>query len=357
MNAIANLVAFGLTIIFILLLRPLALRLGIVDHPGGRKRHEHSTPLVGGLAFFLGLVISVVIFQIAIPSPIAYFSAATLLVIIGLLDDRFDLPARWRLLAQVAAALIMILGDMVVSDFGDWFGLRFDLGPLAIPFTIFAVVGLINAFNMLDGLDGLAGLVSISLLAVVGLWAKTEGAVEVENLAYLLLFVVGGFLLFNLRLPGRPRASVFMGDAGSMLLGLSFAWMVIALAHGQHRNGTSMAAFWLVAFPILETANVMLRRKLKGRHVYRPDHEHLHYLCQQCGLSINQTVLLLGGLALSLASVGLIAGLLKAPDWLPALALPLAGILYYWVTDHFTRPRERAPAAVEQAVIPSQKIV
>ncbi|MFO1431379.1 MAG: MraY family glycosyltransferase [Candidatus Competibacteraceae bacterium] len=356
MSITTNLFASGLTIVLILLLRPLARRLGIVDHPGGRKRHEHATPLVGGLAFFLGLVITVVFFRIAIPSLTAYLSAATLLVVTGLLDDRFDLPARWRLLVQVVAALIMILeGDLIVSDFGDWFGLRFNLGPLAVPFTIFAVVGLINAFNMLDGLDGLAGLVSVSLLAVVGLWANTVGATEVENLAYLLLFAVSGFLLFNLRLPRRPRALVFMGDAGSMLLGLSFAWMVVALAQ-RHSNGTPMAAFWLVAFPILETANVMLRRKLKGRPVYKPDHEHLHYICQQCGLSINRTVLLLSSLALSLGSVGLIAGLVNMPDWLLALGLLSTGILYYRVADHFTLPRERTPISVGEKAVPSQKV-
>src|SRR5512144_1370866 len=101
MNAIANLFAFGLTILFILLLRPLAPRLKMVDHPGGRKQHEYSTPLVGGLGFFLALMISVVAFQTAIPSLTAYVRAATLLVITGLLDDRFDLPVRWRLLVQV----------------------------------------------------------------------------------------------------------------------------------------------------------------------------------------------------------------------------------------------------------------
>jgi len=356
MGAVTNLFAFSLTVLFILLLRPLATRLGIVDHPGGRKRHEHPTPVVGGLGFFLGLVVALVCFEVAIPSPIAYFGAAILLVVTGLLDDRFDLPARLRLLVQVAAALIMTLGGgLVVGDFGDWFGMRLDLGPLAIPFTIFATVGLINAFNMLDGIDGLAGMVAIGVLAVLSLWTQLAGLTEVANLAYLLLFSVGGFLLFNLRLPRRRRALVFMGDAGSMVLGLSFAWMVVALTQDHYGGVAPMAAFWLVAFPILETVNVMLRRKLKGRPVYRPDHEHLHYILWERGLSINRTVLLISSIALLMAGFGLVGGSLKSPDWLMALALLLTGILYYRIVDNLTLKRESTTECPEKETAKKQE--
>ncbi len=357
MSAVTNLFAFSLTVLFILLLRPLATWLGIVDHPGGRKRHEHSTPLVGGLGLFLGLVVTLVCFQIAIPSPTAYFGATILLAVTGLLDDRFDLPARFRLLVQVAAALIMILGgDLVVGDFGDGFGIRFDLGPLAIPFTIFATVGLINAFNMLDGIDGLAGMVSISVLAVLGLWAQFAGATEVANLAYLLLFAVGGFLLFNLRLPWRRRAAVFMGDAGSMVLGLSFAWMIVALIQPRHGGVAPMAAFWLVAFPILETANVIIRRKCKRRSVFTPDHEHLHYIFREHGLSINRTVLSISSIALAMAGFGVVGGALKSPDWLMALALLLTGILYYRIVDNLTLNRDDATDCPEKKAVERQKV-
>jgi len=199
-------------------------------------------------------------------------------------------------------------------------------------------------------------MVSISVLAVLGLWAQFAGATEVANLAYLLLFAVGGFLLFNLRLPWRRHASVFMGDAGSMVLGLSFAWMIVALIQPRHGGVAPMAAFWLVAFPILETANVIIRRKCKRQSVFKPDHEHLHYIFRERGLSINRTVLLISSIALAMAGFGVVGGALKSPDWLMTLALLLTGILYYRIVDNLTLNREDTTDCPEKKAVERQKV-
>lgn len=273
------------------------------------------------------------------PALLAFVMAAGLLVVVGSLDDRGDLPVRTRLVTQVGAGLILALvGDLVIRDLGDVFGFGpVYLGVLAVPFTVFAVVGLINAFNMLDGLDGLAGCVSLTIAVLLGLWALAVGAAAIATVAFIIAFAVLGFLLFNIRFPGRRQARVFMGDSGSMFLGLSFAWIVISLLQPRHGDTPPIIGLWFVAFPVLDTFVIMLRRKLKGRSMFAPDRDHFHHILLRANLGVNQTVLVISLAAGGLAFLGMVGGYLGVSDTAMATIFVAAFLVHNYAPNHAWR--------------------
>ena len=164
----AAVVAFLIAATLILVLRPLAAALKLVDEPGGRKTHNGRVPIVGGVAILGALTITSWFSAALGHVEIVILGAAAFLALVGLLDDRFELPSNVRLFAQVVASIALVFGTKhMVADLGDLFtfgGVR--LGWLALPFTVTACVALVNAFNMLDGFDGLAGGVALSACVV-----------------------------------------------------------------------------------------------------------------------------------------------------------------------------------------------
>ncbi len=207
--------------VLILLLRKIAHRFGFVDHPCGRKQHTNSTPTVGGVAMFLGMTLALHFGNAYTGKLKLLIDCAGLLVVLGVLDDKHGLKVSFRLMIQVILSLLVILGaDGTITHLGALFGAGdIQLGLLAVPFSVVAFVGGINAMNMIDGADGMAGkMAAISILGVA-IIAYFSGAVEMLPLAWAMLGALIGFLLFNMRLFVR-RAWVFMGDAGSMWIGL-----------------------------------------------------------------------------------------------------------------------------------------
>ena len=220
------LAAFSAVVALIYLLDPLARRIGLLDHPGGRKDHAAPTPVTGGLAIAIGTIIPALLLTHISPQLMGLGVAAAILLITGVIDDLMDLRWQIRILAQAVAGLaIALIGDVKVEQIGPVFGLgELALGWLSIPFTVLATVGLINALNMCDGLDGLAG--SLALCALLMLIAASIYAGN-RDLTYGLVLIAGavaGFLAFNLRTPWRKRAGVFLGNSGSAYLGLVIAW-------------------------------------------------------------------------------------------------------------------------------------
>ncbi|GMV03594.1 MAG: undecaprenyl/decaprenyl-phosphate alpha-N-acetylglucosaminyl 1-phosphate transferase [Burkholderiaceae bacterium] len=214
-------------------LKRFAPHLGLLEHPRGHRTHELPTPVVGGVGMAAGLFVTWLA-----PNPVEPSAAVTVgalgLVLIGVHDDRRVLRARAKFLAQfcVVTAAAAFGGDLLRTSGKLLRGIELRLAMLALPFTVFAVLGLINAVNMLDGLDGLAGTIA---LVAFGWLAACMWMVEGTNRLGGNLAIFGAisvFLLFNARLPGRPRALMFMGDTGSMLLGYLLAIAAIAAATG-----------------------------------------------------------------------------------------------------------------------------
>lgn len=301
-----------------LLIAP-AIKYGLIDYPCGRKQHDDPTPLVGGLAIFL-TVILVGAFLGRLPgSSWSLFAALLVTVIIGLADDAREVGHRVKFLAQIIAALIIASGTGVhVEHVGDIFGLGpIVLGKWAHMVTTLAIVGLMNAINMVDGVDGLAGkLTLVSFLAMVGAALGTDRTA----LALEMLIVGGaiaGFLSLNLRTPWRPKAAVFMGDTGSMLLGLFLAWYSMQLAGAVGAPTRPITAVWIIAVPLLDMGSVLLLRIMQKRSPFSADRQHMHYVLLDSGYTVVQVVALMSGFALVFA----LAGLRAQHDGVPEFAL------------------------------------
>ncbi|MDH4023163.1 MAG: undecaprenyl/decaprenyl-phosphate alpha-N-acetylglucosaminyl 1-phosphate transferase [Gammaproteobacteria bacterium] len=338
----APLVALLATVLLIAVLRPLAVRVGLIDLPNERKNHGAPTPLVGGLAIYSGLVIGFFLCRdgptsLAETEIYSFFGAGLLLVVVGVIDDFVELSPLIKFAAQILAALLMIFGaGIVLTDLGALTptGSLLQLGILAIPFTIFATLGIINALNMSDGLDGLSGSLSLTslsgLIIAAYLWGENADVTLVLSLGAAIL----GFLLFNRRLLGRQRASIFMGDAGSMFLGLALTWFAISLSQGEARALRPSAALWFLMVPIFDAVSMMLRRIRKGRSPFAADREHLHHVFLLAGYSVNETVAIMVGFA----SLGVFAGLASiyyaVPELIVSGGFLLAGIGYFWLINH-----------------------
>lgn len=330
-----------LTWVLMKLLHPLAPRLKLLDHPKGRKDHARPTAITGGLAM-MGAVVLVAVVAGAHNSPAtlwAFLSAATLLVAVGLLDDRYDVRWYWRVLAQAVAALIMIYGAGVrVQQIGPVFGLdSLALGYLSVPFTVFATVGIINAINMIDGADGLSGsLVAVALvmLAAAGLYA---GNVELATRALIFAAAVTAFLSYNMRFPWQRQARAFLGNAGSALLGLVVAWIAFRLTQNSSHPVNPVLALWLVPVPIMDCLVLTVRRKREGRSPFSAGRDHIHHFMQDAGFGPTQS-------ALALAFFSLLCGLaagqamrLDIPHPVILAAYLVLCVGWYWLSSRRAR--------------------
>lgn len=335
-------VALGATTLAMLLLFPIADRLGLVDRPTGRKDHAQVTPATGGVAMYLGILAAFATSMPLSPAIQALLIAGTLLVVVGWLDDRFDVRWWLRIAAQALAALILVLhGGVRVEHIGGVFGLGgAALGSLSIPLTVFATVGLINALNMIDGIDGLAGTLMLAALLMILAAAGYSGN---DVLAERILAPIGavlGFLCFNFRFPGRARALAFMGNSGSALLGLVVAWACFRLTQNPGHPVSPVLALWLAPIPVIDCLALILRRCRAGRSPFSADHDHIHHLMREAGFSPTSTAL---GLAIFSGLCGLLIGqCLRLNIAEPLLLLAYAGLFTFWLA--LTARRERAVA-------------
>lgn len=314
-------VAFAVSALATHLLQPISLKVGLVDHPDeGRKQHEAPTSLAGGLGVLAGLVAAALLAPTSgelNTQLLALLAAATPILVAGLWDDYAGSSVRLRLVAQLAAAVSMVfLGEVVVRDLGflTGSGERVLLDAWAVPLTVICIVGAINALNMIDGLDGLAGgtaLVALAWYAIVG---ANQGMVFEMMLAFMSMGAVGGFLVFNLRHPLRKRASVFLGDTGSMLLGLILVWLSISLTQGSQASFPAMMSVWVLGLPLLDTLSVMVVRVAQRRSPMSPDRNHLHHMLMRAGFNERQTVSLLLLAALGFGAIGVGAWQLGVPE-------------------------------------------
>ncbi len=354
----ASIVGSLTTLMLLCCLKPLALRVGLLDSPGGHKHHRHPVPVIGGIAMFGGFFSATISLPGRQASLLALLASLGALVIVGLCNDRRELFVGTRFAVQIGAALLMIYwGEVALYELGAlfWPGATITLGLAAVPFTVFSTVGVINAMNMLDGMDGLAGGMAGCTLLILGLTGLLAGL----HGDALLLFAAGAavftFLSFNLRLPRWQKcADVFMGDSGSMFLGLLLAWFFIKLSQGEPRAFTPVTALYLFALPLLDTVTLMIRRILKGRSPFTADRQHLHHLLLRAGCSVNQSVLILWSISLALASVGLAGFYLQVAENVLFYAFLGLFVLYFhgtWkavrsINDPTARDARKASAAV-----------
>ncbi len=326
------LLAMTLTAVLVDVARRVAPVIGLVDTPNDRKSHQGETPLVGGIAIFACLLLAAA-FSGLLGEHWAFLVAASLIVSVGVWDDVYGISPIIRLALQAGAVLVMVFfGDAILVDLGNILpgGGEFRLGLMAIPFTVFAGVGIINAFNMADGVDGLCG--TLTLVALTGLGIVSALAAKQAELALILVLAGGlvGFLLFNVRIPGRTHAKAFLGDAGSYLLGVSVLYLTIRLSQGPDRAVAPVAALWFCMLPLFDTVGMIMRRLKRGRSPFSPDREHLHHVFLLAKFSVTETWIGLAAVALIGMFVGLAGSIAGASQFVMAVAFMGAGFLYYW---------------------------
>lgn len=328
---LACLGAFAVTLLTCLVFAPVARHYGLVDVPDSRKLHVGSVPLIGGIAVFVGLCFGMLITDAAYPLQRGVIAGAVLVLLVGVVDDYFEISARLRMAAQgLAVLLAAAVGGALLRDLGALVdGAHvIHLGLLSWPFTVFAVVGIINAYNMTDGVDGLSGSLALVTLAAIVFWLAGTGHSLIAS-AVILCAALAGFLALNAPLPGRRQASVFLGDAGSTLLGFLIACWLVQLAQGSERLLPPVLALYLVALPLMDAVFLMGYRALSGRSPMSADREHLHHVLQRRGWSKGALVIGMAGLHAVLIGVGLAAA--KSGWSEPAMCALFLGLALLYV--------------------------
>lgn len=321
--------AMLLCVVFVLLLRSCSTRIGLVDHPGGRKQHSSPTPTVGGLAMFLAVMPALYLGDAYTDKIAVLIGCAGLIATLGVLDDKHDLPVSLRMMIQVFLALMVILGaEGTITHLGALFGGNdIHLGLLAVPFSVVAFVGGINAMNMIDGADGMAGKMAFITTLGVAVIFYLSGEVGLLPITWAMLGALLGFLLFNTRLFIK-RAWVFMGDAGSMWIGLVLGWFMAQVTRGDVSAEPSLV-LWLFGIPLIDTLVVMIRRMKRKRSPFDADRTHIHHVMEDMGSSIKRTVLLLSLAQLVLVGIAVAFYLTHAPAWLVFWSFVLLMLVYY----------------------------
>lgn len=329
--------SFFLTLALIIVLAPMTRGLGLTDKPSARKLHQGNIPLTGGIALFLTLTALLFVFLKPTSTHLAWLLGAGLLVIAGALDDRFNLPLLPRVIIELLAAAIMVFGaGLWVEDLGNLLG----TGNLSLPFwlgmpvTLIAVFGIINAINMIDGMDGLAS--GVCLLALGVLLAVTGPSASLGGLELLLMGGLLAFMFCNIS-GGRYLPKVFLGDAGSNLLGFTLVWLVIETTSTDKSISQRLepaTALYLVGLPLIDMVTTTLRRVRKGKSPFHPDRTHIHHILQRSGFSHGGALVLILVLSLTINLIGVTLQKLGAPAWLLFLVFIGLFVLYSYNIHH-----------------------
>jgi UDP-GlcNAc:undecaprenyl-phosphate/decaprenyl-phosphate GlcNAc-1-phosphate transferase len=321
--------SFCVCLLAIFALRPIAIAVDLIDRPGGRKTHHGNVPIVGGLAMYLGVVLGTSLLNLPGAAGGAFLAAATILVTVGLIDDRFELSPWTRLPAQVAAVIVLMTSSgVMVTSLGQPFGgteIVFSQAGSVI-FTILIAVAAINAFNMLDGMDGLAGTTALTSLLSVALVSWLNQLWLPLGVSLVIAGSICAFLVFNLPIRFNRPMRCFMGDAGSTLLGFSVAWLCIDVSQGPARAVSPTTSLWFVALPLYELLWTTARRLIRGVSPFRADNAHFHHLLLRAGFGVRGAFGVFVCLTLILAAAGLLIDAYNVSDSVSLLLLGVAGV-------------------------------
>ena len=330
-----------------LLLTPVvktfSFKVGAVDVPKDERRmHDHPIPRLGGLAIFLGFIVAVLLFVPLDKARQGMLLGAVIIVILGIFDDIYALPAKLKFVVQIVAALVAVMmgnrierltNPNIFSDNPLW-----ELGWLSIPVTIIWIVAITNAVNLIDGLDGLAcgvsTISSVTMLVIALLVSELDVAVVMAALAGACI----GFLPYNFN-----PAKIFMGDTGATFLGFIMATMSVQGMFKMYNIISFVVPFLMLGLPIFDVCFAVIRRISKGQSPMAPDRSHVHHKLIDMGMSQKQAV---GTLYVISAILGLSAVVLTTSGALKAIlmlvALTLAALIGWrlYKGAHFTEKKE-----------------
>jgi UDP-GlcNAc:undecaprenyl-phosphate GlcNAc-1-phosphate transferase len=364
----------GVTFAVTPLVRRLSLRLGWIDRPSDRKVHPNPTPTAGGIAMYIGvgaglLAARLIPFLAGLHETSseldAAFVAATVVVILGVVDDTRGVSALGKLAGQVlAAGLVVLLGVQLLYFYFPGQGVVSPPPDLAVPLTVLWIVALMNAVNLVDGLDGLAaGMVAIAAIAFFA-YFRTPGGNDQASVAALMSAIVAGVAIGFLPWNFHP-AKIFMGDSGALMLGLLMAVATIS-GVGQNLQGPTGGDFAAIAIPIvvpllvlavplLDVVLAVVRRMRKGIGIAHADKEHIHHRLMDIGHSHRQAVLLMYLWGALIAGAALVVAYVDGRVLVAVILLTsvlIATVLPRLVRDRAPRGSDRAVAPVS---VPGQR--
>ena len=277
----------------------LSYRFGFVDYPNHRKQHERPMPFSGGVSILVSFVITVIIAQPVEREYIPIILGGTLIVILGIIDDKYDLKPSIKFLGQLVVISIPIFFGIIIDTINP-FGITMNFGVFAIPFTFLWIAVIINAINLIDGLDGLAAGVSVIALSSIAFIGILQNNIFVMMISVILIGSTLGVLYYNFN-----PAKLFLGDNGSMLLGYVLGVLSIL--------GFKNVTFFSILFPIIilgvpfiDITFAAVRRYREGVSLTRADRGHLHHKLQYIGFSHRESVILIYFMATSFAVASVI---------------------------------------------------
>jgi len=288
-------------IVFIPLVKILATHIGALDIPNERKVHKKPIPRLGGLGIYFGFLIGYMLFGEETSLMNSILIGSFVIILIGVVDDIKPLKASYKLLAQTLAALIVVFYGGILFDDINIFGLYFNFGYFAYPITIFFILGCINCMNFIDGIDGLASGVAGIFFLTIGIIAVSIGDFTLTfTLTFIMLGTCLGFLVHNFN-----PATIFMGDSGSMFLGFIIS-IITLLGYKTVMMETLLIPLLILAVPILDTAFAIIRRKLKGESISKPDKMHIHHQFLKMNFSQKATVIIIYLITAAFATASII---------------------------------------------------
>lgn len=300
--------AFFGTLFCIWLLMPVSQKIGFVDAPRGHKQHAREIPLIGGISICFGFYFALLSMPISLALYRGLIGASGLLLILGIADDLLDLSAQLRLLVQGFAAIFVVYSDHLNAHLmgnllfmGSW-----DIGQYGILLAVFVIVGYLNAFNMLDGQDGLAGCVGFGQILLLTYLLSSNGDHINAHILMLLGTTLIAFLLFNMPLPWRKHAHIFLGNAGSVLLALIIAYFSIYTCQTLSFDIQPITYLWILAYPIFDLITVCVHRIRTGNSPLRASRDHLHHILQSHACSTFTSTLALSLGSFLLGTIGIL---------------------------------------------------
>ncbi|MFA5164587.1 MAG: MraY family glycosyltransferase [Candidatus Omnitrophota bacterium] len=317
------------------IVRAVAIGLGVVDKPGGRKVHRGNMPTMGGVAIAVAFFAGTLVAFYAIPGAMDRFSlkyagfcvAAAMIVILGVIDDIKPMRARPKLFVQVIAAAILVACGFVVEEFTIPFVGKVSLGFLGVIFTMIWIIGITNAINLLDGLDGLAAGVSAISSFFIFLSAIDQHEYVIAFLAFALVGACAGFLPYNFY-PAR----IFMGNPGSMFLGFALAAISVISFQKSKTIITLFVPVIALGVPIIDTTLAIVRRLAKKKHIFQADKEHIHHKLLFRDESQRRVVLSLYFLSTCFGMIALSFRGIKGLYAIAALVVVVV-VTYRWMKD------------------------
>lgn len=320
-------------------IRKVAKTIGLVDVPSGRKQHTDNVPLAGGIATSITLLYFVFNNAFLLHSPMLYAACIITLVTIGALDDKFDISYKIRLFVQAVLSIAMMwLGGLELSSLGNLFGTgQIELGIAGYIVTVLAVIAAINAFNMVDGIDGLLGGLSIVTFGGLAILLLHDHQPKIAYFCLAMVAILFPYVVLNMGWLGRQR-KVFMGDAGSMLIGFTVVWvLLISSQNGKIPPLRPVTALWLIAVPLMDMVAIMIRRIRRGESPFKPDRDHLHHIFQRVGFTSKQTLFAICSISALYAGVGIYSDIAQVPEYIMLIAFVVCFGVYFTLLTYIWR--------------------